>query len=53
MDALCAAVDFRSRRGRPGASPQEPSAAFSNAHFVPGELGTAPNRLSLGVGAGL
>jgi hypothetical protein len=34
--------DFRSRRGRPGASPQKPSAAFSNAHFVLGQLGTAP-----------
>ena len=29
MDAHSAAVDFRSRRGRPGASPQKPSAALS------------------------
>jgi hypothetical protein len=31
MDAHSAAVDFRSRRGRPGASPHKPSAAFPNA----------------------
>jgi hypothetical protein len=34
MDAHGAAVDFRSRRERPGASPQKPSAAFPNATFA-------------------
>lgn len=33
MAAPSAAVDFRSRRGRPGASPQKPSAAFSYGPF--------------------
>ena len=33
MDARSAAVDFRSRRGRPGASPHKPSAALPNATF--------------------
>ena len=33
MDAHSAAVDFRSRRGRPDASPQQPSAAFPYRTF--------------------
>jgi hypothetical protein len=33
MDAHGAAVDFRSRRGRPGASPRKPSAALSCGPF--------------------
>jgi len=33
MDAHSAAVDCRSRRGRPGASPQKPSAAFPYRAF--------------------
>jgi hypothetical protein len=44
MDAQSAAVDFRSRRRRPGASPHKPSAAFSHFDFSLGELGTAPSR---------
>ena len=56
MDARSAAVDFRSRRGRPGASPpraseasggqggrgtRRPSAAFSDFHVLLGKLGTS------------
>jgi len=40
MDARSAAVDFRSRRGRPGASPHQPSAAFPNANFSTGSAYT-------------
>jgi hypothetical protein len=33
MDTRSAAVDLRSRRSRPGASPQKPSAALPNVAF--------------------